>query len=157
MWQAAIDAEMASLVEKNTWIQDDSPSAQPLPTHVILKIKRDADGNVDRFKARVVAGGNFQTYGKDYMETYAPVAPFCLVRLFLYLTLCLQMSIAQVDIKTAFLNGDLKEDVWVMSPRGVPGIISTCFKLLKAMYGLKQAHLAWHTKLCADLNGIGFF
>ncbi len=63
MWQSAIDEELASLESKNTWEIDDSPGAQPLPTHVVLKVKRKSDGTVDRFKARVVAGGNFQTYG----------------------------------------------------------------------------------------------
>lgn len=156
LWLSAIHDELASLADTGTWALDDSPGAQPLPTHVVLKAKRKSDGSVERFKARVVAGGNHQTYGEDYMETYAPVVSFTLVRLFLYLALCLRMHIGQVDVKTAFLNGDLSESVWVMSPRGIPGMVSKCHRLLKAMYGLKQAHLAWHTKLCRDLKSIGF-
>jgi len=58
MWQSAVDEELASLESKNTWSPDDSPHAQPLPTHVVLKVKRKSDGGVERFKARVVAGGN---------------------------------------------------------------------------------------------------
>lgn len=156
LWEAAIQDELHSLDAKGTWIVDDSPASQPLPTHVVLKVKRNADGSVDRFKARVVAGGNRQTFGQDYMETYAPVVSFSVVRLFLYLTLCMQMYVAQVDVKTAFLNGELKEDVWVTSPRGVSGLKPCCYKLVKAMYGLKQAHLAWHTKLSKDLRDLGF-
>ena len=98
----------------------------------LLKVKRKAGGDVERFKARVVAGGNFQKYGEDYLETYAPVVPFSVVRMFLYLTLTLHMCIAQLDVKTAFLNGELAENVWVMSPRGIPGRPSRCYKLLKA-------------------------
>ena len=66
------------------------------------------------------------------------------------------MSVGQLDVKTAFLNGDLDEHVWVMSPRGIHGRKSRCYKLRKAMYGLKQAHLAWHKKLCSGLQDIGF-
>ena len=156
LWESAIDEEFGSLHSNQAWRRDDSPGAQPLPTHAILKVKRKSGGKVDRFKARFVVGGNFQKYGEDYNETYAPVVSFSLVRVFLYLVLCLRMCIGQLDVKTAFLNGDLEEEVWVMSPRGIPGRPSKCYRLLKAMYGLKQAHLAWHKKLCGDLEGIGF-
>lgn len=156
LWQSALDTEFESLEFKHTWVRDDNPRTQPLPTHPVLKVKRKSDGTVERFKARIVAGGNFQKYGEDYLETYAPVVSFSIVRIFLYLVLCLGMYVAQVDVKTAFLNGDLAENVWVMSPRGIPGRKSLCYKLLKAIYGLKQAHLAWHRKLCSDLQDIGF-
>ena len=110
---------------------------------------------MERFKARIVAGGNHQVYGDNYKETYAPVVSFTMVRIFLYLALCLQLCIGQLDVKSAFLKGELSESVWVMSPRGIPGMKSRCYRLVKAMYGLKQAHLAWHTKLCSDLMGLG--
>ena len=157
LWMSAINDEFNSLESKDTWYQDDYPTSQPLPTHPVLKIKRKSDGSLERFKARVVTGGNFQKYGENYKETHAPVVSFALVRIFLYLTLCLGLSVGQVDIKTAFLNGELSDSVWVMSPRGIPGIKSQCYRLKKAMYGLKQAHLARYTKLCSDLNRIRFF
>lgn len=156
MWESAINEEFQYLDSKHTWTPDDNPAAQPLPTHVMLKVKRKSDGNVERFKARVVAGGNLQTYGENYKETYAPVVSFALVRIFLYLVLCKHMQVAQLDVKTAFLNGDLSENVWVMSPRGIPGRKSRCYKLLKDIYGLKQAHIAWHRKLSGEIGGIGF-
>ena len=156
LWEAAIQEELDSLESNNAWCPDDSPDSQPLPTHAILKIKRNADGSVERFKARIVAGGNHQTYGLNYKEIYAPVVSFTMVRIFLYLVLCLQMCVGQLDVKTAFLNGELAESVWVMSPRGIPGMKSRCHRLIKAMYGLKQAHLAWHSKLCGDLKRLGF-
>lgn len=71
MWQSAVDEELASMKSKNTWTPDDSRHAQPLPTHIIFKVNASQMG--ERFKSRVVAGGNFQTYGEDYPETYAPV------------------------------------------------------------------------------------
>ena len=156
LWETAIDEELDSLEFNNTWYPDEAPQSQPLPTHAILKVKRKADGTVERFKARIVAGGNHQTYGENYKETYAPVVSFTVVRIFLYLALCLRMCIGQLDVKSAFLKGDLDESVWVMSPRGIPGLKSVCYRLIKAMYGLKQAHLAWHKKLCRDLERLGF-
>ena len=155
-WLHAIDEEFQSIEENDTWEFDDSPDGMPLPTHMVLNIKRDATGKVDRFKARLVAGGNHQVYGQNYLETYAPVVDFSLVRIFLYIVLSLGMFIAQVDIKTAFLNGALEEAIWVMSPRNIPGRPSRLYKLKKALYGLKQAHLAWHKRLCADLLQLNF-
>lgn len=75
---------------------------------------------MERFKARVVAGGNFQGYGEEYLETYAAVVYFSLVQMFLYLFLSLKMDVAQLDVKTAFLNGNITDNVWVMSPREIP-------------------------------------
>ena len=63
---------------------------------------------------------------------------------------------AQLDVKTAFLNGLLKEAIWVMSPKGIDGHPSRCYRLKRAIYGLKQAHLAWHKRLCEDLQNLGF-
>ncbi len=68
----------------------------------------------------------------------------------------LGMCVGQVDVKSAFLNGDLCENVWVSSPHGIPCIASKRYKLCKAMYGLKQTHLAWHIKLCSQLKCMGF-
>lgn len=73
LWMSAIDEEFQSLESKHTWYPDESPGSQPLPTHPVLKIKRKSDGSVERFKARIVAGGNFQRYGENYKETHAPI------------------------------------------------------------------------------------
>lgn len=70
IWINAIEDEFRSLEENKTWVEDNSPLSQPLPTHVVLKIKRQKDGNVDRFKARTVAGGNYQVYGENYLKIY---------------------------------------------------------------------------------------
>ena len=97
-----------------------------LPMHVVLKIKRKSDGTVERFKARIVARGSYQTYGEDYFETYAPVVSFPLVGIFLYLLLCLNMVVGQLNVKTAFLNGELNEDVWVVDVRLQYGAQRSC-------------------------------
>jgi Reverse transcriptase (RNA-dependent DNA polymerase) len=106
--------------------------------------------------AKHVIPQHHQQFGQDYFETYAPVVDFAIVRVFLYIAVCSNMRMAQVDVKTAFLNGELDEDVWVMSPRGVPGYPASRYKLRKALYGLKQAHKAWHVKLESDLRRLGF-
>lgn len=84
-WPAAIDEAFNSVDAKETWELSSASESTKLPTHVVLKIKQNADGSNDHFKARVVAGGNFEVYEKDYMETYAPVVLFTLVRVFLYI------------------------------------------------------------------------
>lgn len=105
----------------------------------------------------MVAGGNFKILGENYMEKYAPVVSFGAVRLFLYIALSLNMYMTQMDVKNAFFNGNLSEDIWVTSPRGVEGIPAQCYKVKKAIYCLKQAHLSWHKKLCEDLSNLGFY
>ena len=156
LWLQAIEEETKALNHMGTWEPADHAEHAPLPTHVVLKVKRNADGTIERFKSRIVAGGNHQVYGYDYMETYAPVVDFSVVRLFLYMMLVYNLVAVQLDVKTAFLNGELEEAVWVMSPKGIPGHPSRLYRLRKALYGLKQAHLAWHRKLCSVLSEMNF-
>lgn len=73
-----------------------------------------------------------------------------MVCLFLYLVVCLQQNVARIDINTAFLNGVLTGDVWVVSPRGISGRLPKVYKLNKVLYGLKLAHFTWRAKLCED-------
>lgn len=104
LWQSAIMEEGESLGSPNAWKLDRNPNHHPLPSHVILKIKRNVDISAERFEARIVAGGNFPTYGEYYLETYALVVSLPTVRLFVYLAVNLRMFITQVDVKTEFLN-----------------------------------------------------
>jgi hypothetical protein len=136
---------------KGTRMPADVAEGAPSPTHIVLRIKRHPDGVAGRFKARIVASRNHHVYDYNYTATHAPIVDFTLLRVVLYIALSLQTNIAQVDVKTAFPNGNLKESVCVMLPRGVDNHPSRMYKLTKALCGLKQAHLAWHTRLCADL------
>lgn len=120
----SIDDEFQCIEDNGALKLDNNPDDTSLPTHVVLQVKRDSKGHVDWFRARIVAGGNHQIYGQCYMKTYAPVGNFSLIRLFLYMVICLRRCIAQSDIKTAFLNEILEEDVWVMSPHGTPDKLS---------------------------------
>jgi hypothetical protein len=97
----------------------DVAEATPSPTHIVLRVKRYPDGMADRFKARIVASGNYHVYDYDYTATYAPAVDFALLRVVLYIALSLQTYMAQVDAKTAFLNRNLKESVFAALPRAV--------------------------------------
>lgn len=155
-WRASIDEEFQAFEEMDTWEPDDHPESQPLPTHMVQKIKRNSDGFVDRFRSRPVADGNYQVYGENYLETYAPVISFDMVRIFLYIALLWRVSQAQLDVNTAFSSGLLAEAIWVMSPKGIARYPSRCLPLKRAIYGLMQAHLAWHKRFCEDMRGLGF-
>lgn len=98
--------------------------------------------------ARICGWWELEKYEENHKEMYASVVQFKLVRIFLYLVLCMRMSIAQLNLKTELFKGDLTVDVWVMPPRGIPGIKSRCHNLSIEMYGLKQAHISW--KNCVE-------
>lgn len=158
LWLQSIDDEFKSLDDKGTWTRVESTGDMPsaLPTHTVHSVKRRAGGVFERCKTRVVAGGNHQTFGVDYFETHAPVVDFATVRFFLCLSVIFSWTRVQVDVKTAFLNGELEEEIYVRSPRGIPGKPSLLYRLLKALYGLKQAHLAWHSRVTKDFKSAGF-
>lgn len=104
---------------------------------------------MQKHKARFVAKGNAQQYGIDFEETFSPVAWFETVRFVLALAAQSQWLVYQFDVKSAFLNGDLQEEVIVALPEGFikKGDETNVYKLKKAVYGLKQAPRAWYNKI----------
>ncbi|GKF70247.1 retrovirus-related pol polyprotein from transposon TNT 1-94, partial [Tanacetum coccineum] len=112
----------------------------------IFKIKLDEYGDVLKNKARLVAKGYRQEAGIDFEESFAPVARLEAIRLFIAHAASMNMVIFQMDVKTAFLNGELNEVVYVSQPEGFvdPEHPSHVYRLKKALYGLKQAPRAWH-------------
>lgn len=99
------DEEFESLKTKESRKPDYSPTDHTLPMGVARKGKLTSDGTVEHLKARISAGGNYSDYGDDYFKTYAPVVSCSLVRISLFRVLCPNMFFAQLDVKTAFLNG----------------------------------------------------
>jgi hypothetical protein len=113
---------------------------------------------VERYKARLVERGFTQTYGVDYNETFAPVAKFTSIRSILALAALEDMDIHQMDVKIAFLNGELEEEIYMEQPQGFvhQGGEHLVCKLQKSLYGLKQSPRAWNQKLDAFLKSIEF-
>ena len=135
-----------SLKKKKTWIEVGKCSRKGnrkvgprgerlLPTHVILKIKRNEHGQAVRFKARIVAGGNHQVQGKDVHGVYAPVIDYCDVLLIQSIAVQRKWKTKHIDYKTAFLNGKLNSEVYVSHPSNLPDelLSDLCYKLLMAL------------------------
>lgn len=156
-WLTALNDELASLHKNNTWQLVSRPAnTKVIPCKWIFKIKTDADGNPTRFKCRLVAGGHKQEEGIDYHETYAPVSRHATLRTFLSVAAHRGWEVHQLDIKTAFLHGDIDTDVYMSQPPGfVEGTGLVC-KLTKCLYGLKQAPRAWYMKQSEALRTLGF-
>jgi hypothetical protein len=111
--------EYDSLMTNNTWTLVPLPAGRkPVSCKWVFKIKQGANGEVERYKARLVARGFTQTYGVDYNETFAPVTKFASIRYILALAALEDMEIHQMDVKTAFFNGELEEEIYIEQPQG---------------------------------------
>ncbi|GJU81401.1 retrovirus-related pol polyprotein from transposon TNT 1-94 [Tanacetum coccineum] len=123
-WKEAIDDEMDSLVSNNTWeLSDLPPGSKAIGCRWVFRIKYHTDGSIQTFKARLVIQGFSQRQGVDYFDTYAPVARITSIRVLFALASIYNLPIHQMDVKTAFLNGDLDEEVYMKQPEGfvLPG------------------------------------
>ena len=121
----------------------------PIGCKWIYKPKFKSDGSIDKYKARLVAKGYSQTEGIDYAETFAPVAKLNIIKLLIALATKHNWKLNQLDVKSAFLNGELKEEVYLTQPEGFveKGQEQIVCKLKKALYGLKQAPRSWYEKI----------
>jgi hypothetical protein len=157
-WRAAMDDEIASLHSNHTWtLESLPPGLKPLPVKWVFTLKRDGNGDVERFKARLVAKGFKQREGIDYEEVFAPVSRYSTLRALLATCAAQDLELHQLDIKTAFLNGELEELVYTEQPLGYEEGDGTKFcRLNRALYGLRQAPRAWHLKLKGELERMGF-
>jgi Reverse transcriptase (RNA-dependent DNA polymerase) len=145
LWWDAIYDEYLSLLSKGTWEETVAPPrANILPCKWVLTVKRDALGGVEKYKARLVVCGNMQREGIDYEEVFAPTSRYSTLRVFLAVVADQDMEMEQLDVKTAFLNGDLEEEVYMRHPKlfesQIPGVVC---RLQRALYGLKQAPRQW--------------
>jgi hypothetical protein len=149
--------ELAALDRQGTW------DLVPLPSHVVpitskwvYKIKTKSDGSIERYKARLVARGFQQTQGRDYDETFAPVAHMTTVHTLIAVAAASSWTIFQMDVKNAFLHGDLNEEVYMQPPPGVNALPGYVCRLRRALYGLKQAPRAWFERFVSVINAAGF-
>ncbi|KAD4180022.1 hypothetical protein E3N88_28613 [Mikania micrantha] len=158
-WEDAMRKEIESIVKNQTWILTNLPkNAKPIGLKWVYKIKKDASGKIVKYKARLVAKGYVQQQGVDYDEVFAPVARMETVRILFALAAHFGWMLHHLDVKSAFLHGDLKEEVYVVQPEGFvkKGSENKVYKLVKALYGLKQAPRAWNAKLDSTLKDLGF-
>ena len=146
-WKKAMDDEMASIVKNSVFeLTDLPPGRKTIGSKWIFKRKLESNKNV-RFKARLVAQGYAQEKGIDYSETFAPVARFSSIRVILSIAANQNWTLNHMDVKTAFLNGDLCEEIYLKEPQGYSSNPSKVWRLKKALYGLKQAPRSWNIRL----------
>nr|GEV95975.1 ribonuclease H-like domain, reverse transcriptase, RNA-dependent DNA polymerase [Tanacetum cinerariifolium] len=158
-WIEAIEIELDSINKNNTWTLTTLPTNQKaIGLKWVFKTKRDAKGKIIKYKARLVAKGYVQEQGIDFDEVFAPVARIETVRLILALAAYHGWQVHHLDVKSAFLHGDLKEEVYVTQPEGFiqQGNSGKVNKLTKALYGLRQAPRAWNVKLDQTLKSLDF-
>ena len=158
-WKAATDLEYASLLENETWELVPLPEGrETVGCKWVFKVKHDSQGRIERFKGRLVAKGYSQKYGIDYDETFSPVVRFSSIRTLLAYAVQHRMLIHQMDVVTAFLNGQLNEDIYMQQPPGYiqPGQEELVCKLKKSLYGLKQSPRCWNKTFREHMTIMGF-
>ncbi|KAG1670528.1 hypothetical protein FOA52_015393 [Chlamydomonas sp. UWO 241] len=158
LWEEAIHEEYASLVEKLTWNKARIPSGQRLlPVKWVFKRKYDKHGNLERYKARLVVQGFRQIPGIDFAEVFAPVSKYTTLRCLIAFAADHDLEIHQIDVCNAFLNGRLKENIWIEQPPLFhDGDSSMGCHLLMALYGLRQAPKVWCEEILSSLTNLGF-
>jgi len=158
-WRDAMDAEIKAIERNETWELTDLPKgARKIGVKWVFKTKYNEKGAVDKYKARLVAKGYSQQYGVDYREVFAPVARWDTIRTILALAALKSWCVYQLDVKSAFLHGELNETVFVSQPLGYEknGAEQKVYKLKKALYGLKQAPRAWYSRIDSYFKREGF-
>ena len=147
IWVAAMQAELSSIERNGTWsLVSRPPKCKVIGVSWVFKSKYHADGSLDKHKARLVVQGYAKRIGIDFDETFTPTARITSIRVVLALVGHHGWPIYQMDVKSAFLNGDLQEEVYVEQPPGfvIAGKHDMVYRLHKALYGLKQAPRAWY-------------
>lgn len=158
-WVKAMEEELEQIEKNKTWELVPRPTNKSvIGTKWVFRNKLNEEGQVIRNKARLVCKGYSQVEGVDFEETFAPVARLEAIRMFLALAVYKNFKVYHMDVKSAFLNGNIEEEVYIEQPDGIqicedPNMVC---KLKKALYGLKQAPRAWYSRLDTYLHQQGF-
>jgi hypothetical protein len=159
LWFEAMGSEIDQLKDQGTFtLVKLPPNRRAIPYKWVLKRKRNECNEITKYKARLTAGGHRQQEGIDYKETFAPVSRISSIRILLTIALNENMVVKQLDVTGAYLNGVLKEEVYMKQPsefldKDQPTYV---WKLHKALYGLKQAGMEWYNVINSFLTSIGF-
>ena len=156
-WLEAMNSEMQSLKENQTWDLEYPPKGRKIiPCKWVYKIKNNPDGSVERFKARFVIKGFSQEKGIDYEETFSPVVGSAIIRTLIGVAASEKMSLMQFDVSTAFLYSKLDEEIYMEQPKGFKNNSGRACKLKRGLYGLKQAPRCWNKRFAEFLIKRGF-
>lgn len=159
-WRSAMKSELESHEENSTWdaLVELPAGRKVVGCRWVFKLKRDAAGEVTKHKARLVAQGYSQQFGEDYDQVFAPVTSHVTLRMLLALASKIKMTLRHFDIKTAYLYGDLDQELFMRQPPGyeVKGKEHWVCRLKKSIYGLKQSARCWNQKLHSVLVKMGF-
>ncbi|GJY29287.1 ribonuclease H-like domain-containing protein [Tanacetum coccineum] len=156
-WTDAMNQEIDALLRNGTWELVELPEGRrAIGSKWIYKIKFRSSGEIDRYKARLVAQGFRQKEGIDHEETFSLVVKMVTVRCLLNIVVSMSWPVFQLDVNNAFLYGDLEEVVYMKPPKGYYPSDNKVCRLKKSLYGLKQAPRQWNAKLTSTLIENGF-
>lgn len=146
-WKEAMDDEFNSLIENQTWdLVDLQKNRNVIDNKWVYKIKEKPSGEIERYKARLVVRGFTQEHGVDYSQTFSPVVSYTSIRTIIAVAAVEKLKLAQFDVQTAFLYGDLDEVIYMKQPVGYEDGSKKVCLLKKSLYGLKQASRNWNKK-----------
>ena len=157
-WCQAVHNEINSILKNKTWtITKCPPNQNPITAKWIFKTKHHPNGDINKLKARIVARGFQQQAGIDYTDVFTPVVKWSTILAILALAAQYNSPLWQMDVITAFFNGDINEDIFMEIPHGFPGAGNPTLvcKINCALYGLKQAPKAWYDKINSWLHNLG--
>ena len=156
-WQKAMETELAQIASHKVWSLVEPPNnRKPLTMKWVFKIKTAGDNKILRYRARLVVRGFNQIEGLDYQELFAPVARMDTIRVLLAVCASKHLKLRQFDITTAFLYGNLDEEIYVTQPPGFEDNTKRVCLLHKSLYGLKQAPRCFHKTLANELTKLNF-
>ena len=163
-WLDAINRELKGIIALNTWtpvpLKSVPRNTNLLRCHYIFTVKRKSDGSIEKFKCRLVADGNSQKHGVDFDRVFSTVVKASTIRLVLTIAAAEDLNLTNIDIRQAYLQAELKENIYMRPPPGVPKVDregrEVVLKLNRSLYGLKQAGREWNAVLSDFLRSYGF-
>ncbi|GJY96432.1 retrovirus-related pol polyprotein from transposon TNT 1-94 [Tanacetum coccineum] len=158
-WKEAMQEEIEALHKNKTWELVPLPGGRkPIGNKWVYKIKRNGDDQVERYRARLVVKGYAQKEGIDFNEIFSPVVRMTTIRVVLAMCATYDLHLEQLDVKTAFLHGNLEEEIYMLQPEGFKqkGKENLVCRLNKSLYGLKQAPRCWYKRFDSFIRSLEY-